>query len=82
MIQSLTQHDCSAALAWCDANRARLKKAKSSLEFKLRLQEFLELVAKVSRPWHMTHGQLHTASSRCLHCQCKVAVVRCKANTS
>jgi hypothetical protein len=47
VIQSLKQHDCSAALAWCDANRARLKKAKSSLEFKLRLQEFLELVAKV-----------------------------------
>jgi macrophage erythroblast attacher len=47
VIQSLKQHDCSAALAWCDANRARLRKAKSSLEFKLRLQEFLELVAKV-----------------------------------
>lgn len=47
VIQSLKQHDCSAALAWCGANRARLKKAKSSLEFKLRLQEFLELVAKV-----------------------------------
>ena len=48
VIQSLKQHDCSAALEWCEANRARLRKAKSSLEFKLRLQEFLELVAKVT----------------------------------
>lgn len=47
VIESLKAHDCSAALAWCEANRARLKKVKSSLEFKLRLQEFLELVAKV-----------------------------------
>lgn len=47
VIQSLKQHDCSAALAWCEVNRVRLRKAKSSLEFKLRLQEFLELVAKV-----------------------------------
>lgn len=48
VIQSLKQHDCSAALAWCAENRSRLKKIKSSLEFKLRLQEFLELVRKVS----------------------------------
>jgi len=52
VIESLRQHDCSAALAWCADNRVRLKKVKSSLEFKLRLQEFLELVAQVSTPHH------------------------------
>lgn len=57
VIQSLKQHDCSAALAWCAANRARLKKAKSSLEFKLRLQEFLELVAKVRLTGHRDQQQ-------------------------
>jgi hypothetical protein len=51
VIMSLKAHDCSAALEWCEANRARLRKAKSSLEFKLRLQEFLELVAKVGVEW-------------------------------
>lgn len=48
VIDSLRQHDCSAALTWCADNRVRLKKVKSSLEFKLRMQEFLELVAQVS----------------------------------
>lgn len=48
VVESLKQHDCGAALAWCADNRARLKKIKSSLEFKLRLQEFLELVRQVS----------------------------------
>lgn len=47
VIEALKQHDCSAALAWCADNRSRLKKIKSSLEFKLRLQEFIELVRKV-----------------------------------
>jgi macrophage erythroblast attacher len=48
VVEALQQHDCSVALAWCDENRGRLRKIKSSLEFKLRLQEFLELVRKVS----------------------------------
>ena len=47
VIQSLRNHDCSGALSWCQENRARLKKIKSNFEFKLRLQEFLELVRKV-----------------------------------
>lgn len=61
VIQSLKQHDCSAALAWCEANRARLRKAKSSLEFKLRLQEFLELVAKEQRLAAVSYARTHLA---------------------
>ena len=38
IIHSLQRHNCGPALAWCAANKPRLKKAKSKLEFKLRVQ--------------------------------------------
>lgn len=41
---SPTRPTCTAALAWCTENKAALKKARSTLEFELRLQEFIELV--------------------------------------
>ncbi|MCO5549561.1 hypothetical protein L7F22_003033 [Adiantum nelumboides] len=34
---------CTATLAWCSENKAALRKIRSSLEFDLRLQEFIEL---------------------------------------
>ncbi|KZV67891.1 hypothetical protein PENSPDRAFT_676621 [Peniophora sp. CONT] len=40
---ALRNHSCSGALAWCNENKAALRKAKSTLEFDLRLQEFIEL---------------------------------------
>jgi len=46
---ALKRHDCSVALAWCAENRARLKKIKSKFEFKLRVQEFIELVRQDKR---------------------------------
>jgi macrophage erythroblast attacher len=44
---ALRARDAAPALAWCGEQRGRLKKAKSALEFKLRLQEFIELLRKV-----------------------------------
>ncbi|KAK9843527.1 hypothetical protein WJX81_007413 [Elliptochloris bilobata] len=44
VLEALARHDCTPALAWCEANRPRLRKQKSKLEFKLRVQEFVELV--------------------------------------
>ncbi|WFD44767.1 GID complex subunit containing RING finger motif [Malassezia psittaci] len=35
---------CATALAWCSENKITLRKSKSTLEFELRLQEFIELV--------------------------------------
>ncbi|KIY92088.1 Protein fyv10 [Monoraphidium neglectum] len=43
---ALRARDAAPALAWCAEQRARLRKAKSPLEFKLRLQEFVELLRK------------------------------------
>ena len=36
--------DCTQALNWCSANRTKLGKALSPLEFKLRMQEFMNLL--------------------------------------
>lgn len=38
VVADLRQHDCTAALAWCEEHKGRLKKGKNKLEFKLRMQ--------------------------------------------
>ena len=38
------RRDCGPALAWCARHRAKLRKLKSRLEFRLRVAEFVELV--------------------------------------
>jgi hypothetical protein len=38
--------DLSPAIKWCVANRVRLKRNKSTLEFQLRLQAMIELVRR------------------------------------
>eukprot|EP00887_Chlorella_sp_A99_P005679 scaffold1.g5679.t1 len=44
VVEALRRRDARPALAWCDAHRGRLRKARSGLEFHLRMQEFVELV--------------------------------------
>jgi len=46
VIETLRQGNCTEAIKWCTENRAKLRKINSSLEFNLRLQEFIELVKK------------------------------------
>lgn len=43
VIEALRRHDCTEALRWCAENKRRLQKVSSRLEFRLRLQEFVEL---------------------------------------
>ncbi|KIJ99906.1 hypothetical protein K443DRAFT_679588 [Laccaria amethystina LaAM-08-1] len=40
---ALSKHSCTDALAWCSENKSALRKIKSTLEFDLRLQEYIEL---------------------------------------
>ncbi|CAA7264337.1 unnamed protein product [Cyclocybe aegerita] len=40
---ALSRHSCTEALAWCSENKTALRKAKSTLEFDLRMQEYIEL---------------------------------------
>lgn len=43
VIEALRRRDCSEGLRWCSENKRRLQKVQSKLEFRLRLQEFVEL---------------------------------------
>uniref|UniRef100_K3WE88 Macrophage erythroblast attacher n=1 Tax=Globisporangium ultimum (strain ATCC 200006 / CBS 805.95 / DAOM BR144) TaxID=431595 RepID=K3WE88_GLOUD len=44
IIQELQARNTTPALAWCAQNGSRLRRLQSRLEFRLRLQEFIELV--------------------------------------
>lgn len=57
VLDALRGCSCTAALAWASENRARLKKAKSKLEFELRLQEFVELARKNSLPEALAYAR-------------------------
>jgi len=61
IVSSLHQRDCGPALAWCQANKAKLKKGKSKLEFKLRTQEFIELVRNGEKIRAIHHSRQHLA---------------------
>ncbi|KAF9170617.1 Golgi transport complex subunit 4 [Mortierella sp. AD010] len=65
--QALVRQSCTECLQWCKENNSGLKKIKSTLEFSLREQEFIELarerrsqeaiayVKKYLIPWQETH---------------------------
>lgn len=42
--EALKNHSCTECLQWCNDHRSNLRKIKSNLEFKLRLQEYVKLV--------------------------------------
>lgn len=60
---SLKQHDCSKALEWCKENSGRLNKLKSTLQFKLHLQEYVELVRHGKRKEAIAYAGLHFKDS-------------------
>ncbi|KND01537.1 glucose-induced degradation complex subunit FYV10 [Spizellomyces punctatus DAOM BR117] len=65
--EALKNRNCTECLRWCTDNRSSLEKIQSTLEFNIRLQEYIELVRqqkkeeaiKYSRKyltaWHVTH---------------------------
>ncbi|KAH9836322.1 CTLH/CRA C-terminal to lish motif domain-containing protein [Rhodofomes roseus] len=73
---ALKQRSCAEALVWCSENKSALRKVKNTLEFDLRLQEYIELaragknieaIAYSKRhllPWQETHlPQIRQASA-------------------
>lgn len=42
--QNLAEKHVTKCLAWCHDNKSKLRKLKSTMEFNLRIQEFVELV--------------------------------------
>ncbi|GBG67735.1 hypothetical protein CBR_g863 [Chara braunii] len=61
VIEALQRRDCSEALAWCAENKSKLKKTKSKLEFKLRVQEFIELVRAERMMEAIVYARKHLA---------------------
>lgn len=61
VVEALRAHDAAAALAWCDDNRTRLRKIKSKLEFKLHVQQFIELVRAERRLEAIAYARRHLA---------------------
>jgi len=65
--RALFRHSCAEAIAWCSENKTALRKHRSTLEFELRLQEYIELARahktleaiiyakKYLVPWQETH---------------------------
>ncbi|KAG8994598.1 GID complex subunit containing RING finger motif [Tulasnella sp. JGI-2019a] len=78
--EALRRHNCSEALMWCSQNKTALTKMKSTLEFDLRQQEFVELVRanksaeamaysrKYFSPYLETHGKEVTHCMGLLAC--------------
>ncbi|CAO3645772.1 unnamed protein product [Cunninghamella blakesleeana] len=67
--EALQRHSCKECLHWCSENKSNLKKIKSTLEFNLRLQEYIELLRvgkkaeaigysrKYLRPWQESENK-------------------------
>ena len=55
--ESLVREELDKVMAWCHDNKSRLRKLKSSLEFQVRLQEYLELVKKGQKLEAVKHAK-------------------------
>jgi len=62
VIEGLSRCDCTEALQWCADNRSKLKKIKSTLEFSLRIQEFVELVRCNKLQQAINYSRKHLSS--------------------
>ena len=47
--EGLRSHDTGPCLAWCHDNRSKLRRLKSTLEYRVRLQDFIELIRQERR---------------------------------
>jgi len=59
---ALARHSCTEALTWCSENKAALRKIKSTLEFELRLQEFIELARQRRNQEAIAYVKKHLVS--------------------
>jgi len=59
--EALNKKDISRCLAWCHDNKSKLRKMKSTLEFNVRLQEFIEYIKKDERLEAVKHARKYLA---------------------
>ncbi|XP_024383272.1 protein MAEA homolog [Physcomitrium patens] len=84
VIEALRNRDCTEALTWCSENKSKLKKSKSKFEFKLRLQEFIELVRAERMMDAIMYSRKHLAvwgSTNMKELQQAMATLAFKSNT-
>lgn len=60
--ETLVRHETARCLSWCHDNKSKLRKIKSTLEFSLRQQEFIELVRSNQRVEAVRYAQKHFSS--------------------
>ncbi|CAN8063951.1 unnamed protein product [Agarophyton chilense] len=65
VIEALRRRDCSEGLRWCIENKRRLQKVHSKLEFRLRLQEFVEFARSGRKIDAIAYMKKHLSSSNC-----------------
>lgn len=82
--QSLACHDTSKCLSWCHDNKSKLRKLNSSLEFNVRMQEFIELIRNDRRMDAIRHARKYFTGQEAGHLpsiQRCMALVAFPANT-
>lgn len=87
VIEALRRRDCAEGLRWCSENRRRLQKVQSKLEFRLRLQEFVEHARAGRKTDAIKYMTKFLASSNCdserlLDIQRFMALLAFEPNTS
>jgi macrophage erythroblast attacher len=60
--EALNRKDVTKCLSWCHDNKSKLRKMRSSLEFNVRLQEFVELIKAGRRMDAVKHARKHLAT--------------------
>ena len=60
--ESLLRKETASCLSWCYDNKSKLRKIKSSLEFNLRQQEFIEAIRRNQRMEAIKHARKHFSS--------------------
>ncbi|KAJ7634752.1 CTLH/CRA C-terminal to lish motif domain-containing protein [Roridomyces roridus] len=82
---ALARHSCTEALAWCSENKTALRKMKSTLEFDLRLQEYIELSRAVKHKEAIEYSRKHLVAWQDTHLdqiQTAAALLAFRPNTS
>ncbi|KAF9183499.1 Golgi transport complex subunit 4 [Haplosporangium sp. Z 767] len=65
--QALMRQSCTECLQWCKENGSNLKKLKSTLEFSLRVQEFIELARDRRSQEAISYAKKHLTSWQGTH---------------
>lgn len=60
--KSLANHETARCIGWCHDNRSKLRKLGSTMEFNLRVQEFIELVRTDRRLDAVKHARKYFAN--------------------